>query len=173
MLFDFAVKGDTLEERVVLAALQTVGSVLLVLGGDVAGHSGHTALALFGAFQDYLHAVAFLSHCDGDFLVDFLRSHGFAQSDLEPFLVDGFHAGGGYLEGDPTAVLFRPEALGFQIGAEFALGLVVRVGDVVAHDRHLTCDFANFHLSFGLFELFPHKTGCKYTIFFTNGQIRD
>lgn len=59
--------------------------------------------------------------------------------------VDSFHAGGRYLEGDPAAFLLGPEAFGFQIRSEFALGLVVRVGDVVAHHCHLTCDFADFH----------------------------
>lgn len=151
-LFDFTVKSYPLEERIVLLALQTVGGVLLVLGGDVTRHAGYAALLLFGAFENDLHSVAFLCHLSEKFLVNVLRSHGLAQSDLQPFLVDGFHAGGRYFQGNPAALLLRPEALGFQIGTEFALGLVVRVGDVVAHHRDLACDFANFHcrLVFGL-----------------------
>lgn len=168
-LFDFTVKGDAFEERVVLAAFQTVGGVLLVLGGDVTRHAGYTALFLFGAFEDDLNSVAFLSHCDGWFLVNFFGCGSLAQSHVQTFLVDGFHAGGRHFERDPAALLLRPEALGFQIGTEFALGLVVRVGDVVAHHRYLACDFANFHLSL-FFGLFPHKTGCKYTTFSGKGK---
>ena len=66
-LFDFTVNGDALEERVVLLALQAVGGVLLVLGGDVTGHACDTALFLLGTFEDDLNSIAFLCHVDENF----------------------------------------------------------------------------------------------------------
>ena len=55
--------SDFLEERIVLPALKTVGSVLLVLGRDVAAHSGNAALFLLCAFEDDLHPVTFSFLC--------------------------------------------------------------------------------------------------------------
>ena len=55
--------SDFLEERIVLPALKTVGSVLLVLGSDVAAHSGNAALFLLCAFEDDLHPVTFSFLC--------------------------------------------------------------------------------------------------------------
>jgi hypothetical protein len=89
--------------------------------------------------------LPFFAICYSLFLVHAFGCGSFAQSGCEPFLVDCFHAGSGYLQGNPATLLLGPEALGFQIGTEFALGLVVRVRDVISHDRHLACDFANFH----------------------------
>ena len=51
--------SDFLEVGVVLPALETVGGVLLVLGSDVAAHSGNAALFLLSAFKDDLHPVTF------------------------------------------------------------------------------------------------------------------
>ena len=51
--------GDPLQVGIVFLPLKTVGSVLLVLGGDVAGHSGNAAFLLLGAFEDDLHPVSF------------------------------------------------------------------------------------------------------------------
>ena len=65
ILFDLFVNGHTLEDGVVFLQLQTLGGVFTVLGGDIAGGAGHAAFFVFGAFEDYLHAVAlcFLCHC--------------------------------------------------------------------------------------------------------------
>ena len=58
-LFDFFVDSNFLQERVVLLALKTLGSVLLVLGGDVTGDSRNTAGLLLSALEDDLHPVSF------------------------------------------------------------------------------------------------------------------
>ena len=55
--------GDFLQEGVVLLELQALRSVLFVLGGDVAAHTGHTAVLLLGAFEDDLHACVFILLC--------------------------------------------------------------------------------------------------------------
>jgi hypothetical protein len=62
-LFNLTVEGYFLEVRVVLHTLQAVGGVLLVLGGDVTGHTGNTASLLLCALQDDLHPVSFLFLC--------------------------------------------------------------------------------------------------------------
>ena len=55
--------SNLLQEGIVLATLEPVGSVFLVLGGNVTGHSGNTALFLLGAFEDDLHPVSFSFLC--------------------------------------------------------------------------------------------------------------
>ena len=55
--------SDLLEVRVVFLTLQTLRGVLLVLGSDVAGHSGYAALFLLGALKDDLHPVTFRFLC--------------------------------------------------------------------------------------------------------------
>ena len=62
-LFNFLVYGDFLEDGVVFLQLQTLGSVLAVLGGDIALRSGHSAGLVFGAFEDHLYAIAFSFLC--------------------------------------------------------------------------------------------------------------
>lgn len=64
--------GHTLEEGVVLLPLQTLGRVLLVLGGDVARHARHPALFLFDALEDHLHPVTFFCHDVSGLLINTL-----------------------------------------------------------------------------------------------------
>ena len=58
-LFDFLVDGNFLQEGIVLLALKTLGSVLLVLGSDVAGNTRNTAGLLLSALEDDLHPASF------------------------------------------------------------------------------------------------------------------
>lgn len=55
--------SDFLEDGVVLLQLQTLSSVLAVLGGDVTGSAGHTACLVLGAFEDDLNAISFSFLC--------------------------------------------------------------------------------------------------------------
>jgi len=55
--------SDFLEVGIVFPALETVGSVLLILGSDVAAHSRNTALFLLCALEDDLHPVSFSFLC--------------------------------------------------------------------------------------------------------------
>ncbi len=48
-LLYLAVYGDTLEDRIVFTTLQTIGSVLLVLRGDVPRRTRHPRLLMLGA----------------------------------------------------------------------------------------------------------------------------
>ena len=103
MLFDFLVNGDLVEIRIVFLHLETVGSVLLVLGGDIAGDTGNTALLLFGAFQNDLHSVTFLCHScnalndtDKSFFLGSLYRLG------EAVLVDSLHTAARNLEGNES-----------------------------------------------------------------------
>ena len=100
-------KGNALEERIVLATLQTLGRILLVFGGDITGHTRNTALFLLSAFEDNLNAIAFLCHVLlDDFLVNGLSGNSLAQSDCKTFLVDCFHTGSRHLQGDPATLFF-------------------------------------------------------------------
>ena len=55
--------GHLVEVGVVFLPLQALGSVLLVLGGDIPGHSGYAARLLLGALEDNLYPVTFLFLC--------------------------------------------------------------------------------------------------------------
>jgi len=54
-LFDFLVNSYFLQDRVVFLQLETLGRVLLVLGGDVTAGTGHTGVFVLRALQDHLH----------------------------------------------------------------------------------------------------------------------
>lgn len=50
---------NSLEYRIILLELQSLGSVLSVLGSDVAGSTRHTAILVLGTFQYNLHPITF------------------------------------------------------------------------------------------------------------------
>ena len=56
--------GNPLQERIVLLPFKTLRGVLLILCGDVAGHSWNAAGLLLCALEDDLHPVSvrFLCH---------------------------------------------------------------------------------------------------------------
>ena len=60
-------KSHLVEVWVVFHTLKTVRGVLLVLGGDIPGHSRDTALLLLSALQDDLHPVSFSFLCHNYF----------------------------------------------------------------------------------------------------------
>ena len=62
ILFNFFVNGHLFENRIVLPSFHPIGCVLFVLGGDVAGHAGHSAGFVLGAFQNDLNAITFFGH---------------------------------------------------------------------------------------------------------------
>jgi hypothetical protein len=76
ILFDFFVDRHLFENRIVLLSFHPIGCVLFVLGGDVAGHAGHAAGFVLGAFQNDLNAITFFGHDWGDWIVK--RSVGVA-----------------------------------------------------------------------------------------------
>jgi len=47
------------EHGVVFLELHAIRCILFVLGGDVAGHAGHTARFVFCAFENDLNAITF------------------------------------------------------------------------------------------------------------------
>ena len=55
-------KRNFFQNRIVLLQLETLGSVLPVLGGNVAGSAGHATIFVLCALHDYLYAIAFLCH---------------------------------------------------------------------------------------------------------------
>ncbi len=65
-LLDFTMNGHLLQIRIVFAAFEPFGCVLLVLGGDVAGHPRDAAFTLFGTFQNDLNPYFFLCHTWSD-----------------------------------------------------------------------------------------------------------
>ena len=55
--------GNPLKERIVLLPFKTLRGVLLILCGDVAGHSWNAAGLLLCALEDDLHPVSFRFLC--------------------------------------------------------------------------------------------------------------
>lgn len=53
-----------LQDGVEFFQLQTLGGVLLVLGGDIARSAGLTTGLVLGALEDHLNAIAFFCHDD-------------------------------------------------------------------------------------------------------------
>ena len=98
-------KGDLLEVRVILHALEAVRGVLLILGGDVTGHTGNTACLLFCALQDDLHPVSFSFLCHNSQKLNKVNKAlclGVLKCCIETVLLDDTHTFGGHLKGDET-----------------------------------------------------------------------
>ena len=127
--------GDFLKKRIVLPALKTVGSVLLVLGGDVTGHSGNTTFLLLGALEDYLHPVSFsfLCHDSNDLnKVDESCLTGFGESGVEAVLLYFPDTLAGDFKGDVPLLRLAPELLVLEVEGEIALGTQLGMGNIVA-----------------------------------------
>lgn len=135
LLFNLTMKSYLTQEGVVLHALQTIRSVLAVLGGDVARHTRDAASFLLGALENYLHTITlcFLSHCLGLFLFvqeTFLLCT--TEGGLEAYLVDKTEACAGDLEGHPTVFLGNVQLLLSDVGKETTLGPPLRMGNIVS-----------------------------------------
>src|SRR5438552_3298008 len=65
------------------------------------------------------------------------------QHDVDALLVDRADARGRQAKLHPAVFAFDPQAAVLQVGQEAALGLVVRMRDVVAHARGLTGDLTH------------------------------
>lgn len=101
-------KGNLLEIRVVFPALETLGGVLLVLGGDVAGHSRNTARFLLSAFQDDLDPVSFCFLCHGTYELNKVNISfllGILERSGETVLLDDPHTLAGNLKRDEPLLL--------------------------------------------------------------------
>ena len=61
-LLDLFMNRHFLEDGVVFFQLYPVGSVLLVLGGDVARGAGHAGRLVLGALEDHLYPVLASCH---------------------------------------------------------------------------------------------------------------
>src|SRR5437899_3205599 len=65
------------------------------------------------------------------------------QHDVDALLVDRAKGGIGKPQTDPAILALDPEAALLQIGQKAPLRAVVRVGNVIAHHRGLTCDLTD------------------------------
>lgn len=63
ILFDFFMNSHFLQVRIVLLELQTFGSILFILSGDVTAHARNTTGLLLGALEDNLHSSVFSFLC--------------------------------------------------------------------------------------------------------------
>ena len=68
---------------------------------------------------------------------------GLNQALVDAFLVDVAHTMCGDLEINPLIQFRDVELFGMRIGIEFSFRANIGVGDIVAHNRFLSCDFAN------------------------------
>ena len=67
----------------------------------------------------------------------------FNQAFVDAFLVDVAHTVCGDLEVNPLVQFGDVELFGMQVGVEFPFRADIGVGDIVAHNRFLPCNFAN------------------------------
>ena len=138
VLFDFLVNRHTLEDGVVFLQLQTLGRVLSVLGCDVAGSSGKSALFHLSALQDNLDSVAFSLFCHGDvsfrltddsdvFGITIAGGYSLLQSGVKTNLVDHAQTGSRDVEADPAVLLHIVELLGEEVHVEDPFRVTLRV----------------------------------------------
>ena len=133
--------GNFLQEGIVLLALKTLGSVLLVLGSDVAGNTRNTAGLLLSALEDDLHPVSFCFLCHNSENLNKVNQSFLlcvAKSGLKTVLLDDPHTLAGYLEGDVPLLLLTPETLVLEVEGEIALGAQLVMSDIVALHSHIT-----------------------------------
>ena len=62
LLFYLFMYGHSFQDGIVFFQLHPVRGILLVLGGDVTGSSGHSGLLVLRALHDHLYSVSFLCH---------------------------------------------------------------------------------------------------------------
>ena len=144
-------ESHLVEIGVVLHALQTVWSVLTILGRDVARHTWYAARFLLRALQDDLDAVAFcfLCHCLSLLIVQETFLLSTTESGLEADLVDESETCAGDFEGHEAILLGDVELLLCDVRQEATLGPPLRMGNIVAilivDARYLT-NFRHFSL---------------------------
>lgn len=127
-------KSYLTQEGVVLHALQTIWSILAVLGGDVARHTRDAASFLLGALENYLHTITlcFLSHCLGLLFVQETFLLSTTESGLKADLVDKAKACAGDFDGHPTVLLRNVQLLLGDVRKETTLGPPLRMGNIVS-----------------------------------------
>lgn len=106
-------KGDLLQVWVVLHPLETIGSVLTVLGGDVARHARNAACLLLSTFKNNLDAIAlcFLCHCLLILVVQETLGLSTTECCTYANLINEAKTCAGNLEGDPAILLGDEELL--------------------------------------------------------------
>lgn len=140
--------GHLVQVGIVFLTLQTLGGVLFVLGGDIAGDTGHAALTLFGAFQNDLNPVTFCFLChrrtnlklhnlDETFLLRILDGR------VEAVLLNNPHTFARHLEGDETLLALGPEPFVLEINREDAFGASFRMGNIVSNHSLASCYLTN------------------------------
>lgn len=106
-------KGDLLQVWVVLHPLETIRSVLTVLGGDVARHARNAARLLLSTLKNNLDAIAlcFLCHCLSILIVQETLGLSTAKSCTYANLINEAKTCAGNLERDPTILLWDEKLL--------------------------------------------------------------
>ena len=62
--------GHSLQNGIVLLKLESLGGVLAILGGDIAGSAGQSAVLHLGAFEYHLHSITFYFLCHSGMSLD-------------------------------------------------------------------------------------------------------
>jgi hypothetical protein len=120
----FFVSHMLTRDGIELHDLHLLGHGLLVLGRGV-------EVTRTGARLE-LDLVSFA--CHGRFPLDhFTASTQLSQNDVNAVLVDSAQCSGGDAQAHPTVFGLDPEAAALQVRQKTALGLVIGVGNVIAH----------------------------------------
>jgi len=167
----------TLQDRVKLFDLQTIWSILSILGRNVTRCTWLARFFVLSTFQNHLNSISFLCHLTffcvtsrggrSLFHVSFFLC--FLQTGRNSFLVDCSQRRGGNLQSH-ILILFRNiEFFGNQVRKKLSFRLTLRVRNIVPSHYRFTCDLTNSrHL---LFFITYTKSGCKETIIFSNAQV--
>ena len=158
--------GHLVQVGFVFLTLKTHGGVLFVLGGDIAGDAGDTALALFGAFENDLNPVTFCFLCHRRTnlklhnLDEAFRLRIFKGS-VEAVLLNVPHTFARHLEGNETLLGLRPEPFVLEVDREDAFGASFRMGNIVSDHSRASCYLTNLCHNYLSFTCFFQR-GCKY-----------
>lgn len=127
-------KGDLLQVWIVFHPLETIGSVLTILGRDVARHARDAACLLLSTLKNNLDAIAFcfLCHCLLILVVQETFGLSTAKSCAYANLINEAKTCAGNLEGDPTILLGDEELLLSDVREEPTLDPPLRMGNVVS-----------------------------------------
>ena len=119
-----------LQDGVILLKLETLGSILPVLRGDIARCAGQSALLHLGAFQNHLDSVAFNFLCHSlNLLADYTNvlpititlGHCILQSGVESYLVNVAQTGSADVQTNPAVLFYIVELLCEQVHVEASL----------------------------------------------------
>ena len=123
-----------LQNRIVFFPLKAIRCILPVFSGDIPWSAGHSALLMFGAFQNHLLPVPFCFLCHLLYLLiicDIALFLCLFQSACESFFIDKTHSCGRYFQWDPPLLLRQKIFFFKKVGIEFPFCPSFRMRNII------------------------------------------